>query len=127
MPDLGERGNVMGPQPIAGRNAPPAAMLAAAERVLALLADGEAAELARLATGAGAREIAEVAAAIRPGAYNNRAIIATARVNAHHYVKAKLIGPAAEPLTVQFRLGERGGEWLIWEAVNLTGRTAWTR
>jgi len=127
MPDLGERGNVMGPQPIGRRTAPPAAMLAMAERVLALLAAGNAAELATLATAAGAREIAEVAVGIRPGACDRHEIIATARVNAHHYVKAKLLGAGAEPITVQFRLGERDGNWLIWEAVNLTGRTAWTR
>ena len=117
----------MGPQPIGRRTAPLAAMLAMAERVLALLTAGNAAELAMLATAAGAREIAEVAAGVRPRAWDRHEIIATARVNAHHYVKAKLTGAGAEPITIQFRLGERDGNWLIWEAVNLTGRTAWTR
>lgn len=125
MPDLGERGNVMGPQPIGTRSKPPTAMLAAANRVMDLLAAGDTTILAALATPAGAREIAEVVRAIRPGTHDRHEIIATARINKHYFVKAKLIG--AEPIIVQFRLGERDGEWLIWEAANLTGRTAWTR
>lgn len=125
MPDLGERGNVMGPQPIAKRSEPPAEMLAAAHRVLDLLAAGDAAGLSEIATPAGAREIAEVIRAVRPGTYERRQIIASARVNRHYFVKAKLV--AAEPVTVQLRLGERDGEWIVWDAANLTGRTAWTR
>jgi hypothetical protein len=125
MPDLGERGNVMGPQPIGKRSEPPPAMLAAAQHVLDLLAAGDRAGLEALSTPTGAREIAEVARAIRRGSCTHHEVIATARINKHHYVKAKLI--CAEPITVQFRLGESGGKWLIWEAANLTGRAAWTR
>ena len=128
MADLGERVNVMGPQPIAERSAIPAAMIDAAERVLALIAAGDAAGLAAMAAPSRAGEIAAVASAVKAGAYDRHEIIATARVNAHHYVKARLLGPRAEAFTLQFRLGEYAGEWRVWEATNLTGRRgAWTR
>lgn len=128
MPELGERSNVMGPQPIARRKPVPPAMIAAAERLLQLLADGDRAELAAMATAGGAREIAEIAAAVKRGVYTSHEIIATARVNAHHYVKGRLIGANADPFTVQVRLGEHEGRWVIWDAMNLTGRRgAWTR
>lgn len=128
MSDLGDRVNVMGPQPIAQRSELPAAMLAAARRVLERLAAGDVAGLAELATPAGAGELAAAAAAVKPGVYDRLEIIATARVNAHHYVKGRMHGPRAEAFTVQFRLGEYAGEWRVWEATNLTGkRGAWTR
>src|SRR5580704_8733063 len=113
MSSLGERVNVLGPQPIFERFATPPAMLAAAERILNLIAAGDAEALRGMATATGAAELAAVAAA---------------RVNFHHYVKARLYGPRAEPFTLQFRLGEESGEWRVWEAINLTGRRgAWTR
>ncbi len=128
MSSLGERVNVLGPQPIFERFATPPAMLAAAERILSLMAAGDAEALAGMATAAGAAELAAVAAAVRPGMYDRHEIIATARLNFHHYVKARLYGPRAEPFTLQFRLGEESGEWRVWEAINLTGRRgAWTR
>jgi hypothetical protein len=128
MADLGARVNVMGPQPIAARNEIPAAMLAAAQRLLALIAAGDAAGLAAMAAPSGAGEIAAVAAAARAGAYDRHEIIATARINFHHYVKARLYGPRVEAFTVQFRMGEYEGEWRVWEAMNLTGRRgAWAR
>lgn len=128
MADLGERANVMGPQPIAPRAERPAAMLAAAARVLALVASGDAAGLAAMAAPAGAAEIAAVVAAAQPGKYDRHEIVATARVNFHHYVKGRLHGAAVGPFTLQFRLGEYEGEWRVWEAMNLTGRRgAWGR
>jgi hypothetical protein len=128
MADLGERGNVMGPQPISARAVIPAAMLEAAQRVLALIAAGDAAGLAAMAAPSGAAELAAVAAAARPGAYDLHEIIATARINYHHFVKGRLRGPRAEAFTLQFRLGESAGEWRVWEAMNLTGRRgAWAR
>jgi hypothetical protein len=128
MGDLGDRVNVMGPQPIAERSVIPAAMLEAAQRVLELLARGDAGGLAALAAPSGAGELAAVAAAVPPGAYDRHEIIATARVNDHHYVKARLHGPRAEAFTAQFRMGEYEGEWRVWEAMNLTGkRGAWAR
>jgi hypothetical protein len=128
MANLGERVNVMGPQPISKRAVIPPAMIEAAKRVLALIAAGDAAGLAAMAAPSGATEIAAIAAAARPGAYNRDEIIATARINFHHYVKARLLGPRVEAFTVQFRLGEYEGEWRVWEAMNLTGRrSAWAR
>jgi len=128
MGDLGDRINVMGPQPIAERSEIPTAMLEAARRVLERLAAGDAAGLAALAAPSGAGELAVVASAIKPGAYDRNEIIATARINDHHYVKAQLHGPRTEAFTVQFRLGEYDGGWRVWDALNLTGkRGAWAR
>jgi len=126
MPDLGTRGNVMGPQPIGRRNEVPLAMIAAAHEVLKLIAAGKWDALAALAMPACACEIAEFAAAVRQGVCDGHEIIATARINQHYYVKACLTG--ARPLTLQFRLGEHEGRWMVWEMMDLTGRRgAWTR
>jgi hypothetical protein len=128
MSELGDRVNVMGPQPIAKRSVIPCAMIEGAQRVMELIAAGDVVGLAAMAAPAGASQLAAVAAAARPGAYERREIIATARVNYHHHVKARLYGPRVEPFTVQFRLGEFEGEWRVWEATNLTGRRgAWSR
>jgi hypothetical protein len=122
MPDLGERANVMGPQPIMRRTPVPSAMIAAAERVLELLATRKPVELAALAMPQSASDVAEIAAAVHPGTYDHHEIITTARVKDHHFVKARLRGPHAAPFTFMFRLGEHDGRWMIWDAVNLTGR-----
>jgi hypothetical protein len=127
MPSLGERGNVMGPQPIGQRTAVPADMLECAGRVLDLLAGRRETELTAMGTPGGARELSEVIAAIEPGAYSAHEIIANARINQHHYIKARLIGAKAAPCTVQFRLGLHDGRWIVWEAMNLTAHAAWTR
>jgi hypothetical protein len=119
---------VIGPQPIAERTPVPAPMRAAADHFLALLTEGKHEELSLMATPAGGREVAEVAAAVPANVYSRHEIIATARINQHHYVKARLIGHGVAPLTLQFRLGECDGRWLVWEAMNLSdGRAAWTR
>jgi hypothetical protein len=122
MPDLGERANVMGPQPILRRKAVPPAMLEAADHVLELLAACKSAELAALAMPQVSSDVAEVSAAVRPEAYDHHEIIATARIKDHHFVKARLHGPRTAPFNVMFRLGEHDGRWMIWDAVNLTGR-----
>jgi hypothetical protein len=128
MPDLGNRSSVMGPQPIARRFVVPAAMLAAADRILEMLAQGRRAELQMLVAAKAAGELADLIDAIAPGAYSRHEIIAHAKANNHYYVKARLFGAGAAPFTLQLRLGEYEGRWAIWEAVNLTGgRTAWTR
>ncbi len=126
MPDLGTRGNVMGPQPIGRRTAVPPEMIAAAEEALALMLRGKVDDLANLAMPNCAQEVADFAAAVLSGACDGFEIIATARVNHHHFVKARLTG--VQPQRVQFRLGEHGGRWMIWDLMNLTGRRgAWTR
>ena len=122
MPDLGERANVMGPQPITGRTPVPSAMITAAERVLELLATCKPVELAALAMPQSESDVAEIAAAVRAGTYDHHEILATARVKDHHFVKARLRGPRADPFTVIFRLGEHEGRWMIWDVINLTGR-----
>ena len=128
MSDLGDRVNVMGPQPIFARYVIPPAMFAAAERVLMMIVAGDAAEVAALAMPAHEAELNAVAAAVKPGVYDRHEIIATARINFHHYVKARLHAPRAEPFTLQLRLGVHDGEWRVWEATNLTGRrSGWTR
>lgn len=128
MSSLGERANVMGPQPIFERYVVPPAMIAAAESVLMMLAASDAEGLAAIAAPSGAAEVAALAAAIKAGAYDRHEIIAQARVNDHHYVKARLHGPHAGPFTLQFRLGQLDGKWRVWEAANLSGRRgAWTR
>jgi len=128
MSSLGDRVNVMGPQPIAQRTVVPPAMLAAAHRVMELLAAGDHAGLAAIAAPSGRAELAAVASAVDAGAYDRHEIIATARINYHHHVKARLHGPQVEPFTIQFRLGEYEGGWRVWDAANLTGRHgAWSR
>ncbi|MGA2410867.1 MAG: hypothetical protein ABSG46_10835 [Candidatus Binataceae bacterium] len=128
MADLGIRGNVMGPQPIAQAKPLPPAMLEAAEHVFAMLERGEVAELVAMSTPSVAGAIEVIASAIQPGLYNRHEIIAHARVIQHYYIKGRLLGDGGEPFTIQFRLGEKDGAWLIWEVLNLTGgRAAWTR
>jgi hypothetical protein len=128
MSDLGDRMNVMGPQPIIKRFVIPPEMIAAAERVLTLLAASDTAAVASMAAPGREADLSALAAAVKAGIYDRHQIIATARVNFHHYVKARLYGPRVEPFTMQLRLGEHNGEWRVWEAQNLTGRRgAWTR
>ena len=128
MTDLGVRGNVMGPQPIARRATVPAGVREAADHFLQALMAGEPAESLTMAAPAGMREVEELAAAVPRGIYHRHEIIATARVNQHYYIKARLIGANPEPMVVQFRLGLSEGNWLVWEAVNLSGgRSGWTR
>jgi len=128
MPDLGNRARAIGPQPIAERFIVPPAMLAAAGYILNLLASGRRAELEAQASPRVAAELNGLIDAIQPGAYRGHKMIAHAKVNRHYYVKAQLLGETAPPFTLQLRLGEHEGRWVIWEAYNLAGgRTAWTR
>ena len=122
MPDLGERANVMGPQPIMRRTPIPSAMITAAEHVLELLATCKPVELAALAMPQSESDVAEIAGAVHPGTYDHHEILATARVKDHHFVRARLCGPRADPFTVMFRLGEHDGRWMIWDVINLMGR-----
>ncbi len=128
MPELGDRSRAIGPQPLGQRSAPPPAMLAAADRILDLLAQRDRAMLNGMVVEKAAAELAALIDSIPPAAYVSHRIVAHAKANDHYYVKARLFGETAEPFTLQLRLGARGGRWLIWEALNLTGgRTAWTR
>ena len=103
-------------------------MLAAADRILDLLAQRNRALLNGLVAEKAAAELDTLIDSIPPSAYASHRIVAHAKANDHYYVKARLFGETAEPFTLQLRLGPRDGRWLIWEAVNLAGgRTAWTR
>ncbi len=128
MPDLGNRSSATGPQPIADRFVVPPAMLAAADHILELLAHSRRAELEALVAAKATGELRGLMDAIAPGAYQSHEIIAHAKANNHYYLKARLFGARATSFTLQLRLGEHEGRWIIWEAVNLSGgRTAWTR
>ena len=128
MPDLGYRENVMGPQPISARKPMPADMLAAVDRFLSLLRSGDANALREMAVENTKDQVANLAASVKPGAYDDRKVLASARTNEHYWVKAKLTGPDIKPFIVQLRLGNENGKWLIWQTMNLTdARSAWTK
>jgi hypothetical protein len=128
MPDMGYRDNVMGPQPIAERKSIPESLLETVRHILDLLANGKSGEVSAMAVDTAKEETASLASSVKAGVYNDKSIVATARTNEHYWIKAKLIGPDAKPLTVQFRMGPDGDRWLIWEASNLSDApSAWTR
>ena len=128
MPDLGERGNVMGPQPIAPIVEPPAEMFAAAEHLLNALMRGDHASIEAMTPPHVRDEMMQIAKAIAPGKYDKFELIGRARVSRHYFLKAQLTGAGVEPFKFQFRLGETDGKWTVREALNLTGRrSAWTR
>jgi len=128
MPDMGYRDNVMGPQPISQRKPIPQTLLDTVARILDLLAAGTGTELSAMAVDTAKDETARLAAAVKAGTYNDKSVLATARTNEHYWIKARMSGPDAKPLIVQFRLGLEGDNWRIWEATNLSdSRSAWTR
>ncbi len=128
MPDMGIRGNVLGPQPIARRKPVPDAVLATVARVMDLLASGSREELAALAVARERDALVRLASAAEPGNYDRREIVATARTNDHYWIKARMSGSGVKPFLFQLRLGLDGNNWAVWQAINLTGlRSAWTR
>jgi hypothetical protein len=128
MAELGVRANVMGPQPIARRKELPLGMLEAADRVVAQFAQGDGDALAAMSVQEVTGAVRALAAGINPGIYTRHEMVAVARVIHHYYVKARMFGDGADPFTLQFRLGNKDGRWLLWEVLNLTGRrAAWTR
>jgi hypothetical protein len=128
MPDLGERGNVMGPQPIAAVIEPPAAMFAAAENLLNALMRGDHASVEAMTPAHVRDEMLRIAKEIPANRYDKFEIIGRARVSKHYFLKAMLTGAGVEPFKFQFRLGETDGKWTVREALNLTGRrSAWSR
>ena len=110
----------MGPQPIAHRKEIPESVLNAVLHILDLLANGKGAEVASMAVDSAQDEIASVAAAIKPGIYNHKSIVGTARTNEHYWIKAKLTGADAKPFTLQLRMGPHDGRLMVWEATNLS-------
>lgn len=133
MPDLGDRARALGPQPIETPLAPPPAMLAAAHRILDLFAalgrePAKRGELEALVMPKVLDDLRSLIEAIGRNSYERHEIVAHAKINAHYYIKGRLFGPGAEPFTLQMRLGEHQGRWMVWDVANLSGgRTAWTR
>lgn len=128
MPDLGIRGNIMGPQPIAQRQPLPSGMLEAACSLIVMFEHGDCEGLAAMSVPAVVDTARSIAAEIALGSYSRHEILATARVIQHYYIKVRMFGESAEPSSLQFRLGKKDGKWLLWEVINLTGRrAAWTR
>jgi hypothetical protein len=128
MPDLGERGNVMGPQPIGKIVEPPAAMLAAAGQLLAAMLRNDLAAAEAMTTQGARAEIAGITSALKVGAYDKFELVGRGRVAKHYFLKARLTGSDAAPIMIQFRLGEDGGKWTVREVLNLTGRrSGWTK
>ena len=128
MPDLGERGNVMGPQPIAAIVEPPAEMFAAAENLLNALMRGDHVSVEAMTPAHVRDEMMQIANAIPANKYDRFELIGRARVAHHYFLKAQLSGSGVEPFKFQFRLGETDGKWTVREALNLTGRrSAWSR
>ncbi|MGA7871831.1 MAG: hypothetical protein WCA22_13145, partial [Candidatus Binatus sp.] len=118
MPDLGERGNVMGPQPIAPIVEPPAAMFTAADRLLNALVRGDHATIEEMTPAHVRDEMMQIVKAIPPNKYDKFEVIGRARVSRHYFLKARLTGANAEPFKLQFRLGETDGKWTVREALN---------
>ncbi len=129
MADLGNRANVMGPQPIGVPVEPPAAMLEASARLLDALMRGDKAAALKMCAEQARDQLARIADSFQPGVYNGCEITGRARVVQHYFIKARLTGPDRKPMTVQFRIGpEENGSWTVREAVNLTGvRSGWTK
>ena len=128
MPDLGERGNVMGPQPIGKIVEPPAAMLAAAGQLLAAMLRNDVAAAEAMTTHDARAEIAGITSALKAGTYDKFELVGRGRVAKHYFLKARLTGNDAEPIMIQFRLGEDDGKWTVREVLNLSGRrSGWTK
>ena len=81
MPDLGERGNVMGPQPIAPIVEPPPEMFAAADRLLNALIRGDRATIEAMTPAHVRDEMMQVANAIPANKYDRFELIGRARVS----------------------------------------------
>ena len=92
----------MGPQPIGRSRETPPAMSAAAKELLELMLAGKTEDISALAMPVCAREMAEFSATVPAARCDAYEIIATAHVNKHYYVKARLTG--AQQLAVHFVL-----------------------
>ena len=121
MPDLGERGNVMGPQPIAAVVEPPAAMFAAAGTSADRDDARRRASAEAMTHGAGARRRSRRSRKrFSRAAYDKFEIIGRARVVEALFFEGAADRRGREPFKFQFRLGETGGKWTVREALNLT-------
>ena len=128
MPDLGNRANVMGPQPLGPIKQPPPEMMAAIDRFLRALTGGNPDGALAMTHDRAREQVARIVRTMEPGVYQHTRILGRARVAEHYFVKARLSGARGEALTLQFRIGPEGGMWTVREAANLTDlRSAWTK
>ena len=127
MPDLGKRGNVMGPQPIASRKPVPPPLLEGAQHLAELMNAHRIADAVEMAVPQARGQLEKVAQDAAKGSYRGCEIVGIARINVHYYVKVRMAG-APSPFVFQARFGEREGRWMVWDAVNLSGdRMGWTK
>ena len=128
MPDLGNRANVMGPQPIGPIKQPAPEMMAAIDRFLEALMAGRNDDALAMANDDVRGKVNDVATAIKGRGYTEKKILGKARVNEQYFVKARLSGSNGNPFTLQFRIGSDGSRWIVKEVANLSDvRSAWTR
>jgi len=128
MPDLGNRANVMGPQPIGPVKQPSPEMMAAIDRFLAALMSGQSDDALAMASDDVRGKVSEIAAAIKGRGYGEKHILGKARVGEHYFVKARLSGSKGDPFMLQFRIGPDGSRWIVKEVANLSDvRSAWTK
>jgi len=128
MPDLGNRANVMGPQPLGPIRQPAPEMMDAIDRLLTALMGGRQDEVLAMTAEKARDQMTLVAQAVKLGTYDNKQILGKARIVEHYFVKARLTGPKARPFTLQFRIGAENAKWTVREVTNLTGiRSAWTK
>src|SRR5262245_31011260 len=117
MPDLGNRANVMGPQPLGPVKQADPEMVKAVDRLLAALIAGDKAAVLALSHDSVRERMAQIADAARKGSYDRSEIVGRARVVEHYFVKARLLGPNQNQFLVQFRVGSDRGKWTVREAV----------
>ena len=128
MPDLGNRANVMGPQPLGPIKQPAPEMIAAIDRFLGALMAGRNDEALAVASADVHGKVSEIASAIKGRGYSEKKILGKARVAEHYFVKARLSGPKGNPFMLQFRIGPDESRWIVKEIANLSDvRSAWTK
>jgi hypothetical protein len=128
MPDLGNRANVMGPQPIGPIKQPEAEMMAAIDRFLAALMAGKKEDALAMTLEQARDRVNQIADSVKPRGYDSSQILGKARVAEHYFVKAKLTGGKSAPYLIQFRMGPDGDKWTVREVADLSNvKSAWTK
>ena len=128
MPDIGNRANVNGPQPIGKVIEPPEDLYPAARHLVDLLMKGDKTALAALSAEDAREDVAAVADSLKGKAYTEIEFYGRARVVKHWWLKVRLEGAKLPTASLQFRLGpDDSGAWIVREMMNLTGvRSGWS-